>query len=331
LLPVAYFHVVFTLPHELNELCLRNPRAMYDLLFESAWYVLKTFGLDEKWLGAQSAATNPSRPQAVHSLKCPLGISSSRSFIHTWGQNLQLHPHVHCIVPSGGLTKNNKWQNPRKGGSNFLYPVLAMNKVYKGYFLKQLKSMLEAGLLTLPKDFPSGKLYNKWKDKLYKKEWVVYTKPPFSKPENVVDYLARYSHRVALTNSRISIVTKKEVAFTYKDYRNNAKRKTMRLKGRDFLRRFCLHILPPGFRKIRHFGFLSNAVKTKSLTIAKAALESKKHIALTREERKAYAKLRVFGLPKNSCRCCKKGQLITIDIWLANKDPPPYLKVGERK
>lgn len=310
LLPVSYFHVVFTLPHELNALCLHNPRFMYDLLFESAWYVLNSFARDPQWLAAQSAAT---------------------MVLHSWGQNLQLHPHLHCIVPSGGLDKQGNWQNPKKGGSNFLFPILAMNKVYRSYFLKHLKIALEEGLLSLPHEFPMGKPYKVWKENLYKKEWVVYTKPPFSKPENVVNYLARYSHRIAISNHRIINVTDKEVTFRYKDYKDGAKQKVMTLKGETFLQRFCLHIVPHRFRKIRHFGFLSNAVKTKSLTLAKRSLQNKLHQALSKAERKAFAMLRLFGQPKNVCPSCGKGKLVTIDIWLANKDPPGYLKRGERK
>ena len=310
LLPVSYFHVVFTLPHELNGLCLHNPRFMYDLLLESAWYVLNSFARDPKWLGAQSAAT---------------------MILHTWGQNLQLHPHVHCIVPSGGLDTEGNWQNPKKGGPDFLYPILAMNKVYRAYFLKQLKIALEGGRLSLPDDFPTDKPYKVWKENLYKKEWVVYTKPPFSKPENVVNYLARYSHRIAISNQRIINVTNKKVTFRYKDYKQGAKQKVMVLKGKDFLRRFCLHIVPERFRKIRHFGFLSNAVKTKSLKLAKRSLQNKRYQALSKAERKAYAMLRLFGQLKNVCSCCGKEQLVTIDIWLANKDPPGYLKKGKRK
>lgn len=310
LLPVPYFHVVFTLPHELNGLCLHNPRFMYDLLFESAWYVLQTFANDPKWLGAQSAAT---------------------MVLHTWGQNLQLHPHVHCIVPSGGLHKNGEWQNPKKSGSDFLYPILAMNKVYRAYFLKQLKKALEGGALSLPDDFPMGKQYNAWKENLYAKEWVVYTKPPFSKPEKVVNYLARYSHRIAISNHRIINVTDTQVTFRYKDYKDSAKQKTMTLDGKIFLQRFCLHIVPERFRKIRHFGFLSNSVKNRCLNLAKRSLLNKLHTALSKAERKAFAMLRLFGQPKNICPCCGKGQMVRVDIWLANKDPPSYLNIGKQK
>ena len=160
---------------------------------------------------------------------------------------------------------------------------------------------------------------------------MVYTKPPFSKPENVVNYLARYSHRIAISNQRIINVTETEVAFSYKDYRDGGKQKTMVLQGKDFLQRFCLYIVPERFRKIRHFGFLSNSVKTKSLALAKMALENKRHIALTKEERKAFAKLRLFGFPNNNCPCCGKGKMIPFDSWEANKDPPAYLKVATGK
>ncbi len=247
------------------------------------------------------------------------------------GQNLQLHPHVHCIVPSGGLDEDGNWQNPKRGGPKFLFPILAMNKVYKAYFLKHLRIALEGGTLALPDDFPFAKDYNDWKEHLYKLEWVAYTKPPFSKPKNVVNYLARYSHRVAITNHRIINVTDTEVTFRYKDYNNGAKHKTMTLQGQDFLRRFCLHILPNRFRKIRHYGFLSNSIKTKSLTLAKKSLRDKRHRPLSKAERKAFAKLRLFGLPNRTCPCCEKGQLHTIDVWLANKSPPAYLTPGERK
>ncbi len=250
--------------------------------------------------------------------------NSATMVLHTWGQNLQLH--VHCIVPSGGLDKNGDWQNPKKGGANFLFPILAMNKVYRAYFLKQLKIALEGGLLSLPSDFPMKRDYKVWKETLYKKEWVVYTKAPFSKPDNVVKYLARYSHRIAISNHRIVNITETDVFFRYKDYRDGAKNKTMSLRGVDFLKRFCLHIVPSRFRKIRHFGFLSNAVKTKCLSLAKTSLENKRHVALTKAERKAYAELRLFGQSTNRCPCCKKGQMVTVDVWLANKDPPGYLK-----
>ena len=304
LLPVAYFHVVFTLPHEINQIVLRNSRFVFNLLFESAWYVLNKFGRDPKWIGAQSAAT---------------------MVLHTWGQNLQLHPHVHCIVPAGGLDKNKKWVNPRKGNSKFLYPILAMNKVYKAFFMRQLRAAIEGGLLVLPPAFSSRSHYQTWKENLYKKDWVVYAKPPFSKVKNVVDYLARYSHRIAITNARITNITESTVTFRYKDYRKNGQAKTMTLPGKIFLKRFCLHILPARFRKIRHYGFLANRTKTTSLNIAKKELLQKLHISLTRTERRALAKEILFGKKDKRCPCCGAKKLVCIDGWERNKSPPSYL------
>ena len=169
LLPIAYFHMVFTQPHELNELCLYNPKQMYDLLFQSAWHTLNTFAKDTKWLGATTSAT---------------------MVLHTWSQNLILHPHVHCIIPNGGLTKEGTWQFPKKGTGNFLFPVVAMKKVYRGFFLAKLKKLIHQGALRLPPSFPIGYKYELWKNILYQKDWVVFTKKPFSGVKHVVDYLS---------------------------------------------------------------------------------------------------------------------------------------------
>jgi len=312
LLPIAYFHVVFTLPHELNELCLHEPKFMYNLLFQSAWHTLKTLSNDPKWLGAKPAST---------------------MLLHTWSQTLVLHPHVHCIVPNGGLTKQGntfRWQFPKRsnGKSNFLYPVAAMKKIYRGYFMAQLKQAIERGELPLPPNFPFGKKYKKWKDLLYQKDWVVFTKKPFSGVKQVVNYLARYSHRVALTNYRIKKITATDVVFQYKDYKDGAKKKLMKLSGREFLRRFCLHILPHGFRKVRQYGFLSNASKSKLLQQARLALGEKQKDLLTRKERREKALQRLFGEKENRCPCCKKGILVGIYSWEStfakakNKSPP---------
>jgi hypothetical protein len=301
LLPVGYFHVVFTLPEELRGLCLRNPKFMYDLLFESAWYVLRTFASDNKWLGAKSAAT---------------------IVLHTWSQYMTLHPHVHCIVPSGGLTQSGNWKGPKRGNSNFLYPVLAMNKVYKAYFLSRLREHIEAGEVPLPKNFPMGTAYYNWKEKLYRKEWVVYTKPPFGGARHVVKYLARYSHRVAITNQRITDITDSHVTFNYKDYKSGGSRKQMCLLGEQFLQRFCLHILPWRFRKIRHYGFLSNASKKKSLALARQSLQVQHASKLSRTARRELAIQRLFQNAVKRCPCCHKGQMIIMDIISPNKDPP---------
>ncbi len=274
---------------------------MYDLLFESAWFILNTFSRDQKWLGAQSAAT---------------------MLLHTWGSNLSLHPHIHCIVPNGGITKNGDWQKPRRGNAKFLYPILAMNKVYKAYFLKRLRQHLEAGELILPSNFPMKNDYLKWKEILYKKEWVVYAKPPFGGVKNVIKYLARYSHRVAISNHRILNIENRKVSFFYKDYKVGGKKKVMMLSGKHFLQRFCLHILPSRFRRIRHYGFLSNAAKKKKLSQARTALLNMTVLAMSKAQRKALAVRRVFGASADLCPCCRQGQMIIVDVIFANKDPP---------
>lgn len=311
LLPIASFHVVFTIPQELNELCLHQPKFMYDLLLKSAWHTLRTFGEDPKWLGAKGAAT---------------------MVLHTWSQKMILHPHVHCIVPNGGLTEEGNWQFPKRSNGkregNFLFPVSAMKKVYKGFFLAELKKVIENGTLPLPPAFPFGRPYKTWKNILYKKDWVVYTKKPFAGVKHVVNYLARYSHRVAITNYRIKNIADGKVTIQYKDYTDGAKKKTMNLQGTEFLRRFCLHILPKGFRKVRQYGFLSNGSKAKALAAAKIALGEKVKVLLTKKERKDLAITRLFqGKSSDQCPCCKKGKMVSIFSWEANfkiknKSPP---------
>lgn len=306
LLPCSYFHVVFTIPHQLNELCLRNPRFMYSLLFQAAWFTINTFARDPKWLGAKSAAT---------------------MVLHTWSQTLMLHPHIHCIVPNGGLNDKGEWQNPKKGNSRFLYPVAAMRKVFKAFFLKQMKASLEQGLLVLPSDFPFQKhSYQLWKEALYEKQWVVFTKKPFGGVRNVVNYLARYSHRVAITNHRLVSIDNDKVSFQYKDYADKAKKKVMALDGVTFIKRFCLHILPKRFGKVRHTGFLANACKAKDLHQARTALNIKQKELLDRAQRKKLAIKRLFPINEDTCPCCKKGKMIEIYKHTPNKDPPAFVK-----
>jgi len=305
LLPTAYFHVVFTLPHQLNGLCLHNPRFMYNLLLQAAWYTLHTFASDPKWLGAKTAAT---------------------MVLHTWGQTLVLHPHVHCIVPNGGLTADGQWQLPKRGNDRFLYPVEAMKKVFKAFFLKQLRLVLEQGLLGLPPDFPASPgTYYRWKEDLYQKQWVVFTKKPFAGVQNVVRYLARYSHRVAITNHRIKHIDQQHVHFEYKDYADQAKKKIMTLAGLTFLKRFCLHMLPPHFRKVRQYGFLANACKARDIALARKALGLKNQQLLDRAQRKVLAKLRLFKLQADQCPCCQMGKMIIFHIYAPNKDPPKFI------
>lgn len=306
LLPLAYYHVVFTLPDIVNLLCMYNPREMYDLLFESAWHTLKTLAADPQWIGAKTAAT---------------------MILHTWSQNLSMHPHLHCIVPNGGLTKKGQWQFPKKGKSNFLFPVAAMRRLFKGYYMQHLIEMIKNEQLFIPQgylDKYGGKV--QWRKLLYKKEWVVFTKKPFSKSMHVIDYLGRYSHRVAITDNRIVRSDKEYIYFQWKDYKQGNKKKIMRLKGTEFIRRLQLHFLPPHYRKIRHFGLVANAAKKKSIALARKSLGLKSKQLMNKQERKALAVMRLLGITDlNDCKQCQNGQMKIIFGINKNRPPPDEL------
>ena len=302
LLPVTYFHVVFTQPHELNSLCQYNPEQLYNLLFESAKQTLQQFGEDKRWLGAQIGVT---------------------MILHTWGQNLSLHPHVHCIVPNGGLKKDGTWQFPHKGNEKFLFPVKAMQSVYKALFMKGLDALIQSNSLMLPPDFPTEKsAYKAWKNALYEKLWVIYAKRPFGGPQQVIEYLGRYTHKIAISNHRIKAVDTEGVTFEYKDYADGGIKKTMPLPNAEFVRRFAQHILPPKFRRMRHYGFLSNAAKGKALEKARASLKVKQEAKRDKATRRELARQRLFGMNPNQCRCCQVGTLHRVGVLPPIRSPP---------
>ena len=234
LLDVPYYHVVFTMPQELNQLCLYQPRLLYNLLFKSSWETIKTLSKDKKYLGAETGMT---------------------AVLHTWGSNLSLHPHLHCIIPGGGISKSGKWKYTRTKGK-YLFPVKVMNQVYRAIFLKYLKQTMRSG--DLPRDQSLIEL-------LYKKRWVVYCKRPFASPSYVIEYLGRYTHKVGISNYRLINYNKHTVSFKWKDYRDGAKTKVMTLSTTEFLRRFALHILPHRYVRIRHYGILSYHARSKKI------------------------------------------------------------------
>ena len=280
LLPVGYFHVVFTLPSELNEVSLRHPKIVYASIFKAAWATIESFSGSPKHLGAK------------------MGMLS---ILHTWGQNMSLHPHLHCVIPGGGVTKNGKWKQVKNKGK-FLFPVKAMSKVFRAKYVSELRK----GIPGLPQS-----LY----DKLFSKNWVVYAKPPFSKPENVVEYLGRYTHKIAISNHRIKKVDKaaKEVTFSYKDYKQGAKTKQLTLSNAEFIRRFSLHILPKGFTRIRHYGILSSGWKKEKLPNLQLQLGGEYYLKdLLKEQEKTHLK---------RCFNCKKGTLRTVVLF--DKRGPP--------
>ena len=291
LLPVPYFHLVFTLPHALNALAQGNPRALYGLLFESVSATLIEFGTNPRWLGGDIAAT---------------------LVLHTWGQTLSQHLHLHCLIAGGALHADGHWIRPRRG---FLFPVRALSKVFRGKFLAGLKHLFHAGTLKLAASselLTDASAQRYLVNALHESAWVVYAKRPFAGPEQVLDYLGRYTHRVAISNSRLLRVTDAEVRFRYKDYAHGNRRKVMRLGAHEFIRRFLLHILPSGFMRIRHYGLLANRTKRGKLAAARVALDHEPAPAPTQPESVEAFWLRVASFDIHQCPHCKAGRMIVI-------------------
>lgn len=285
LLPVPYFHVVFTLPEQLNTYCLTHPKELYNILFETSKETIAQFASDEKHLGAKTGMV---------------------SVLHTWGQNLSLHPHVHMIVPGGGISKAGFWKQTKSKG-HYLFPVKAMSIVYKNKFMERLREFLEKSKRPLDKQL---------RQLLYKKDWVVYAKQPFVGPQQVVEYLGRYSHKIAISNHRILSISGSKIIFRYKDYTSGGSNKTMTLEATEFLRRFCLHILPPGFRKIRHYGILSSRCKPK---LRSQQMQMGVYSKYMNDEQKAPKVITPFVI--DQCPCCKTGKMIRLMSFEANAPP----------
>ncbi len=276
LLPVSYFHVVFTLPDTLNPLAMHQPKAVYDSLFEAGWQTVRCFAKDAKHLGAT--------PGMI-------------AILHTWGQQLSLHPHLHCIVPGGGLSKSGKWKTAKSTGK-YLFPVKAMSKVFRAKYVKALKSRIE----------PEKELINK----LFQKEWVVYAKRPFGHPKAVLEYLGRYTHKVAISNHRILDIGQKQTTFSYKDYRQGAQKLEMTLDNLEFIRRFSLHILPRGLVRIRHFGILGSSAKQLTIPLI--------HRELGMPIPKTEPRILESYNPRY-CPCCQKDSMVSIQR-IPKRGPP---------
>jgi hypothetical protein len=252
LVPTRHFHVVFTLPNELRPLVLGNKRLLYGLLFKAASQTIKELAADPKHLGAQ------------------LGFTA---VLHTWGQKLGAHPHLHCVVTGGGLTKDGeRWV--RKGRA-FLLPVPVLSKLFRGKFLDGLQRIWQRGLLRLGGTTTELSDPHAWaglRDRLYRRKWVVYAKRPFGGPKQVFAYLGRYTHRVAITNHRLEDISDDGVRFSYRDYADEGRKKTLQLTAMEFLRRFLLHTLPKGFVRIRHYGLYAGSNVNSKLAAAQALL-----------------------------------------------------------
>ena len=289
LLPVGYFHVVFTLPDVLNSLCMQYPAVMYASLFDAAWDTINTFAQDKNHLGATTGMI---------------------SILHTWGQQLTLHPHLHCIIPAGGLTKDGNWRNCKVSG-NYLFPVKALSVVYRAKYMHHLRKRIAAFNLNTG----GGLLLSKpIKDACFKQQWVVHAKKPFSGVNSVVEYLGRYTHKVAISNQRITAIdgVNDTVTFRYKDYRTGGTNKQLTLDAMEFIGRFSLHILPKGFVRIRHYGILSCTAKTKAIAKIRKQLPALKPV-LSKSKAEVYNAL--------TCPCCKKDTMITL-LNFDRRGPP---------
>jgi hypothetical protein len=263
LLAVPYVHVVFTLPHELAPLALYNKKILYALLFRASAATLLEIAADPKHLGAE------------------IGFLS---VLHTWGQNLLLHPHVHCVVPAGGLSPDHeRWVHPRYP---FFLPVKVLSRVFRGKFVAGLKLAFQKGELCLPgtlRPLKRREAFHAFLRTLFRQDWVVYAKRPFGGPEHVLHYLARYTHRVAISNHRLVMLHDHKVTFRWKDYAHRSKSRLMTLSAEEFLRRFLLHVLPHGFVRIRFSGLLANRRRGSLLPLCRTLLEgsSSRHAAPT--------------------------------------------------
>lgn len=272
ILPVTYYHLVFTLPHELNGWIQLHPDVIYSLLFQTVWSTLKSFAADPKRLGGK------------------LGMTA---VLHTWGQNLSQHVHLHCLVPGGVLTENQQWKAAR---STYLFPVRALSRHFRGRLVSRLRASATTGKLSR---ITRADEIDNMLDQLMKKDWVVYSKPCINRTETIIRYLARYSHKIAISDQRLIGLENDRVAFQYKDYRDQQS-KPLTLTAQEFIRRLLMHILPSGFMRIRHYGLLANRCRKRALAVIRQILCAPQKAKEQRSQKEA---------PK-ICPRCHKGRLI---------------------
>ncbi|MFC1588187.1 IS91 family transposase, partial [Planctomycetota bacterium] len=303
LLPVPYFHVVFTIPHIFNSLVLRNKRTLYSILFQAVSETLREVAANSKNLGAE------------------IGFIA---VLHTWSQNLSLHPHLHVVVPGGGLSPDRKrWMTCREG---FFLPVRVLSAVFRGKFLSHLEKAFHSGRLEF-----SGKIEHLVEAAEFKQllqqacavPWVVYAKKPFAGPQQVFEYLGRYTHRVALSNNRLVKMENNKVTFRWKDYADGSAVKNMTLDAAEFIRRFLLHVLPKGFVRIRHFGFLSNRNRKTSILLCRKLLgefdEAVDPGDCNQIDTWQELLLHLTVFDATVCPNCQKGHLIEMETLLPEK------------
>jgi len=305
LLPVPYFHVVFTVPAPIAAIALQNKAIVYNILLKATAETIRLISADPRYLGAESGMI---------------------AVLHTWGQTLTHHPHVHCVVPGGGLAPDGLWVGCRP---NFFLPVRVLSRLYRRLFLQRLQAAFDTGELKFFGDLTRLRepaAFARHLQALRDVEWIVYAKRPFAGPQHVLDYLGRYTHRVAIGNSRLLACDNGGVRFRWKDYRANNKSKVMTLDTGEFIRRFLLHTLPKGFRRIRHFGFLANACRVTKLNRIRTALDAPKPAPAVEptDYRERYAIL--TGHRIDLCPVCA-GHMVNIGLWPRPAQPrrkPPH-------
>ena len=300
LLPINYFHVVFTLPHTLNPLAQGNPRVIYTLLFRAVAATLTTFARDPRHLGGDVGGT---------------------AILHTWGQNLSQHLHLHCVVPGGALAQDGaRWIAAPPG---FLFPVRALARVFRGKYLQALHRAFTAGRLRFAGALAAladPEAFATWLRDLRRHDWVVYAKRPFAGPTQLLEYLGRYTHRVAISNERLVSHTDGVVRFRWRDYADGDRVKIMTLAAEEFIRRFLLHVVPGGFVRIRHFGFLANRTRRAKLARCRALLAQPAPAASAIESVPALMR-RLTGIDIERCPVCQQGRLHVTEI-LTPTSPP---------
>jgi len=294
---VEYFHVVFTLPQALNPLAQGRPAVIYQLLFRAAAETLLAFGRNPKWLGAEIGLT---------------------AILHTWGQRLNQHLHLHCIVTGGGLTDTGEWQSAKP---HFLFPVRALSRVFRGKYLEGLEAALREDKVRLSDGAHDADATAAFLRELRTRDWVVYAKPPFADAGHVVAYLGRYTHRVAIGNHRLLGMENGKVRFRWRDYAHGNRQKVMALEAEEFLRRFLLHVLPKGFTRIRHYGLIANRGKHERLARAREALALPRPVPLPAESVEQFM-LRVTGLDIHRCPVCGEGRMRVVAEIAPLRHPP---------
>lgn len=296
-LPTHYFHVVFSVPEQIASIAYQNKKVVYGILFRAVAETLSTIAADPKHLGAE------------------IGFFA---VLHSWGQNLLFHPHLHCVVPGGGISLDGtRWISCRP---RFFLPVRVLSRLFRRLFLKYLQEAFDSGKLrffTLLEALRDRQAFDRHLDPVRNSEWVVYAKPPFAGPQQVVNYVGRYTHRVAISNDRIVDIEGGEVKFTWRDYRDNNRQKTKTLSADQFIGRFLLHVLPSGFQRIRYYGFLGNRHRKEKLEQCRQLLgmapSKSPSVTVTLEDyRDRYEKL--TGRSLRECPVCHRGHMIAVTI-----------------